>query len=62
MPKNTQHWKIISKSFFFFFIDPTTNYSYLDFLGSKWINKIQATKNKTKQYYRFTDDYLHKYI
>ena len=40
--------KVSKKSFSITFIDTTKNHSELDFLESKWINKLQATININK--------------
>ena len=40
--------KVFNKAFSITFIDTTKNHLELDFLESKWINKLQATINRNK--------------
>ena len=48
-PKNTKHRKKnLKEAFSVIFVDTTNNYSDLDFLESKWINKLEATININK--------------
>ena len=40
--------KDLREAFLVIFVDTTNNYSDLDFLESKWINKLEATINISK--------------